>query len=430
MMLPNPATVAAILLICVLIPPSEAATLTIVCGSRSQALQLCQEGSRNWAEQTGHEVRVVAAPSSNSRRLELYRQFLEVGAGDIDVLEIDVVWPGLLASQLVDLQTLPDVPETDHFPALLRNNTVDDRLVALPWYTNVGRLFYRRDLLEKHRQPVPSDWDELQGIALQIQDAERRAGNNQFWGFVWEGQAGEGLSSSALEWIASHGGGSVVEPDGRISVNNPRSVAALRRAESWLGDISPPGVLELTGDDSLAWFKRGDALFLRHWSGASMALDAEDSQVSGLYGSVPLPSGGTDGRRTGTLGGWQLAVSRHSEHPAEAAALVAYLTGAEEQRRRVLDAGFNPTRPALYSDPSLLEQRPELGGLHLSLINAVARPSAATGQHYVEVSRAFQDTVRMVLEGQANPALALSRLERQLQRLSRNGTNWRLGDPP
>ena len=116
-------------------------------------MEYCREGSAAWAKRSGHQVRVVAAPSG--RRLDLFRELLEVGAPDIDVLQIKVIWPGLLAENLVDLRPYAGEVEEAHFPDIIRNSTVDGRLVALPWFANIGRLYYRQDLLEKYDQKVP-----------------------------------------------------------------------------------------------------------------------------------------------------------------------------------------------------------------------------------------------------------------------------------
>ncbi|MEZ5480196.1 MAG: hypothetical protein R3E95_22770 [Thiolinea sp.] len=98
-------------------------------------------------------------------------------------------------------------------------------------------------MLEKYEVEVPKTWEELTGVAKQIQAAERDAGNKDMWGFVWQGKAYEGLTCNALEWVKSYGGGQIVEADGSISINSPEAVAALNTAKGWVGSISPEGVL-------------------------------------------------------------------------------------------------------------------------------------------------------------------------------------------
>jgi trehalose/maltose transport system substrate-binding protein len=103
-------------------------------------------------------------------------------------------------------------------------------------------LFYRVDLLRKYgyRAP-PKTWEELEVMARRIQSGERASGNKDFWGFVWEGAPSEVLTCNALEWQVSDGGGTILEQDGKVTVNNPRTIRAWQRAARWVGSISPPG---------------------------------------------------------------------------------------------------------------------------------------------------------------------------------------------
>ncbi|MGV2932884.1 ABC transporter substrate-binding protein [Vreelandella venusta] len=402
---------------------AQAAELTISCGAVGAELTLCQEGVSAWEEKTGHSVDVVSTPNSSTERLSLYQQILSANSSDIDVMQIDVVWPGLLANHLLDLsEVLGEDAAAGHFDTIITNNTIDGRLVAMPWFTDAGVLYYRADLLEKHGHDVPTTWQELTDIARDIKDAERAEGNERMQGFVFQGRAYEGLTVNALEWVSSFGGGTVVDQDGEVTINNEKAAEALDLAASWIGDISPEGVLNYTEEEARGVFQGGNAVFMRNWPYAWSLAQSEDSDVRDSVGVTQLPAGGEDGRSAAGLGGWNLAVSRYSEHPELAADLVAFLAGEEEQKRRAIQASYNPTIDALYQDEEVLEAVPFFGTLYHTFTNAVARPSAPTGDAYGRVSNAFFSTSHDVLSGTKNGADAVADLEGDLLRLKRR--NW------
>jgi trehalose/maltose transport system substrate-binding protein len=402
--------------------PAAAATVTITCGSVGAQFELCRSGAEAWARQSGHQVRVVSTPKASNEVLALYQQLLAAGSGDIDVLRIDVVWPGLLGPHLVDLRERVDPSVVaQHFPALIEANTVEGRLVALPWFVDVGLLYYRRDLLEKHGRPVPDTWEALTETAAAIMEAERRAGRDGLWGFVFQGRAYEGLTCNALEWIASYGGGTIVDDEGRVTVNNPRATEALSLAGSWVGRIAPPGVLNYAEEEARGAFQSGRAVFMRNWPYAWALANTPDSPVKGKVGTAPLPAGGPDGRHTSTLGGWQLAVSRYSAVPEAAVDLVRYLTGPAEQKRAALESSLNPTIPALYGDREIIQANPFMARLADVIRRAVARPARATGRRYNQVSTETWSAVHDTLAGRGAAGANLARLERTLTRLRRDG---------
>ncbi|TFH86221.1 ABC transporter substrate-binding protein [Billgrantia azerbaijanica] len=397
---------------------AQAADLTISCGAVGAELQLCQEGVAAWEAKTGHEVDIVSTPNSSTERLSLYQQILSAQSSDIDVMQIDVVWPGLLGNHLLDLnETLGEEAAAGHFDAIISNNTVDGRLVAMPWFTDAGVLYYRKDLLEKHGFAPPETWQEMTDIAAAIQAAEREAGD-KMWGYVFQGRAYEGLTCNALEWVASHGGGTIVDAEGEITIDNERAAAALDLAATWIGDISPNGVLNYTEEEARGVFQTGNAVFMRNWPYAWSLAQSEESEVAGKVGVVKLPHG-PDGESAATLGGWNLAVSKYSENPELAADLVAFLTGEAEQKRRAIEGAYNPTLAALYEDEEVLAAVPFFGTLYATFTNAVARPSAPTGDNYGRVSNGFFNAVHNVLSGNQSGAEAVSQLDSELSRIKR-----------
>ena len=400
----------------------RAATISISCGAVGLELELCQEGSNAWAEATGNEVNVISTPNSATERLALYQQILAANSADIDVFQIDVIWPGILANHFIDLSEHVDAEVLgQHFEAIVDNNTVDDRFVAVPWFTDAGILYYRTDLLEKYGKQPPTTWQELSEIAQEIQAGERSEGNDKMWGFVFQAKAYEGLTCDALEWVDSFGGGEVVAEDGSITINNEQAAAALDLAATWIGTIAPEGVLNYSEEEARGVFQSGNAVFMRNWPYAWALGNADDSAIKGKIGVSALPKGGADGKHTGVLGGWQLAVSKYSENAELAADLVNHLTSYDEQKRRAIKGSYNPTISALYQDEEVLAATPFFGDLYDTFVNAVARPSKVTGEKYNQVSSEFFNAAHDVLSGKSSGAERLAGLESKLDRLSRGG---------
>jgi trehalose/maltose transport system substrate-binding protein len=403
--------------------PAGDVEIAISCGSVGKEFDVCKEGVDAWAQKTGHKANVVTSTTSSTDKLAAIQQLLSAESSDVDVFSVDVVWPGILGSFFLDLKPYSKAAEAEHFPALVANGTLDGKLVAMPWFADAGLLYYRKDLLDKYKESVPTTWAQLTATAKKIQDAERKAGNKDMQGFVFQGKAYEGLTCNALEWVVSYGGGTIVDADGKITINNPNAIAALELAGSWPGTISPTGALNAEEEEARTAFQTGNAVFMRNWPYAwALAQDAK-SPIKDKVGVAALPKGEGEGARpAGTLGGWDLSVSKFSKHPAEAADLVLYLTSAAEQKRRALTAGFYPTIPGLYTDKDILGANPFFGSLAETFKSAVPRPSTATAGKYNQVSSAFWNAVHSVLAKEKPAKDAVADLASKLEQIK--GAKW------
>ena len=390
-------------------------TLTVLGFDLEAGRALRADALDEFTRATGVSVGLIPTLGTSSDQLGQTRRLLTEHASTPDVYLIDVVWPGTIGEGLLDLKPYEDKDTRGHIPALLANDTVQGRLVSLPLYVNIGMLYYRADLLAKYGfAHPPATWDELERMSRKIQQGERAAGNQAFWGFVWQGAAYEGLTCNALEWQASYGGGRIIEADGTISINNPHTAEALRMAAGWVGGISPPTVLSYTEADSLNVFRAGNAAFLRYWSG----------RAEPRSGGALLPAGPHG--RAQAMGGFHLGVSRYSRYPREAARLVLYLTSGAVQLRRAIDRGRLPTIPELYHHPAVERTFPYAGALQTAGAAAwVSRPSTIAGKYYAMVSQAYYQTVHRVLSHESAPKEALATLERKLVEL----TGLRTGAP-
>lgn len=400
---------------------ASAVTVTLACGAVGQELQLCKEGAARWAKKTGNTVKIFESPNLTNDRLGLYQQQLAARSSDIDVYQLDVVWPGLLAQHFVDLKgKVPAAEVNAHFKGIIDANTVNGKLVAMPWFTDAGLMYYRTDLLKKYGfKSAPKTWTELALMAKKIQDGEQKT-NKAFTGFVWQGKNYEGLTCDALEWVVSFGGGTIVDAKGNITINNAQAAKALDTAASWIKSISPAGVTTYAEEEARGIFQAGNAAFMRNWPYAWALGQGDDSKVKGKIGVAPLPSGGS--RNAATLGGWQLGVSSYSKNQAAAIDLVRYLASPAEQKIRAIEGTYNPTIAALYKDKDILKANPFFGSLYDVFTSSVARPSGPTKGKYNQVSQAFSTAVSDVLNGKMKGQAAVAKLSTDLARIK--GRGW------
>ena len=319
--------------------PVIAEELFYVSGSVGNAIVDFAAIVKPWEDATGHKVTMVPMPASTTDQFAQYRLWLAAGSTDIDVYATDVIWAPQLADSFVDLtEVAKDIIPT-HFKSIIESQTVNGKLVAMPFFTDAPALYYRKDLLEKYGVAVPKTWAELTTAAQKIQDGERAEGKADFWGYVWQGNAYEGLTCDALEWVKSHGGGQIIEPDGTVSINNPNAIKALEQAKSWVGTISPEGILAYQEEESRGVWQTGNAAFMRNWPYAYGLGNGDDSAVKGVFDVATLPVGAEGDPSAATLGGWNVAVSKFSLHQDAAISLALYL-GARGNKEWFINGHF------------------------------------------------------------------------------------------
>jgi trehalose/maltose transport system substrate-binding protein len=374
-----------------------------------------QRHSDEFTRQTGIRVTHPPVPETSLSQLELSRKLLREGDSRVDVLGIDVVWSGALADDLLDLRPFFAAELASMDPQLLPVFTVGGKLVAIPYQVHVGVVEYRSDLVREYGfDHPPRTWDELETMAQRIQAGERAKGHEDFWGYVWQGAASEGLTCNALEWLAAEGAGTIVETDGTISVNHPATVRAWQRAKRWIGWISPPSVVAYRELDSRNVFDAGRAAFNRNWAGATRGalLGAADrppqafgrtTSMAGRFGYAGMPGG--PGGRASTLGGSGLAVPSRSSQRAAAVEFIRFLVREQFNTTPLPDALAMP----LHDLPLVMDARPSA---HRSAV--AIRPSGVAGAAYEPVTRAYAESLHAVLTGEKAPAAAAAELEAQL----------------
>jgi len=357
-------------------------------------------------EAANPDVRVVlqSTPDDATQRHQLYVQRLNARSDDPDILQLDVIWTPEFAAAgwLLPLDRF-DVDRSAFFPATIEANTWEGSLYAMPWFVDVGMLYWRTDLLDA----PPASTDELVTLA------RRGMGENVPRGIVWQGARYEGLITTFLEVLGAFGG-RIMTPDGRVDVDSDEAVRALTflRDQIHRWKIAPRDVLTWHEEEARFAFQNGTAVMMRNWPYAYGLMNGGDSRVAGRFAIAPMPAA-PGGEPTVALGGSQLAISAHSDAPEAAWRLVAFLTDPERMLERAESVGQFPARTVLFDDPRLDAALPMSAARARDVIEA-ARPRPVT-PIYTEISEILQIELHRALVGQATPGEALRRAARRME---------------
>jgi trehalose/maltose transport system substrate-binding protein len=260
----------------------------------------------------------------------------------------------------------------------------------------------------------PKTWPELQQAAQKIQDGEKGA-NANFAGFVFQGNAYEGLTCNGLEWFAANGAGQFIE-NGKVTINSPAGVQVLNLVKGFVGTISPRGVTTFQEDETAQAFTNGNAAFARNWPYMYAIAGGATSAVKGKFDVTALPAAAGQ-KPTGTVGGWQLGISKFSKAQDAAIEFVRYMCSPDVVAWRGVVGTYVPLQQAVVDNPQVQQNQPFLK--NLASVTRVTRPSNALGENYNQGSTIIFQAFNQVLNGgdaQQQLQSAQTALERLVRR--------------
>ncbi|MFG2808893.1 extracellular solute-binding protein [Streptomyces massasporeus] len=293
----------------------------------------------------GYQARLVELPGSADQQRSQLLGALQSGSADYDVVNLDVTWiPEFAESGLIRPLTDASVESpTDLIPSVDSTSYWGGKRFAVPFNSDVGLLYYRKDHLRKASasRTELSDgvtWDELR----ELTDAVDPEGDNAGW--TTQLAAYEGRTVNAIEAFAS------AVPGFRITDDDGTYVATREQLTAGVTELrartaKPYTLEEATKSreaESLSAFAEGRTTFLRHWPYVYPTLY---ETFKGKLGVTRLPG-------KAVLGGQNLAVtsSMSGQRAAKAEELIAFLTDPDSERC-LLRAGFAATRASAYQEP-------------------------------------------------------------------------------
>ncbi len=322
-----------------------------------------------------------------------------------DVASVDVVWTAEFAAKGW-LQPLKDKMAVD--TAGMLKPTIDagsykGTLYAAPVSSDGGILYYRSDLVPT----APKTWDEMMGMCS-IAEA------NGIGCFAGQYAKYEGLTVNTSEAINS-AGGSVLDADGKPSLNTPEAKEGLENLAAAYADGSiPKEGITFQEEQGRQAFQDGKLLFHRNWPYVyNLAATEGSSKVKDVLGMTALP--GKAGPGASTLGGHSAAVSVYSKNKATALDFVKFLVNEENQKFFATQGSLAPVLEALYDDQELVAKLPYLPVLKTSIENAVPRPVTP---FYPAVTKAIQENAYSAIKGEKTVDAALSDMQKSIESAS------------
>ena len=360
-------------------------------------------------ENPGIEIVHEIGPHSSTAFHDLLTQKLKNQSKDVDVFFMDVIWPPEFAAAgwAMVLDDFFTKEEREAFlPGTILANTYKGKIYGVPLFIDSGLLYYRRDLLDAYGFHPPQTWNELVQQAEKIVAEERKAGN-ELVGYTGQFKQYEGLVCDMMEFILSNNG-QIIDETGKCVIAEKQAIDAVRFVRDEIIDkIASAGILTYQEPESLDLFLQGRAVFMRNWPYAwNHANDPEKSRIVGRVGIAKLPHF-PGGKSYATLGGWQLGISKYSEHKDAAWKFIQFLTSARIQKLYAIKAGKAPTRKALYADREILQHNPYFADMEKVFVSAYPRPRSPL---YPAISNVLQRYFSEVL---ADPESDIKKEARQ-----------------
>lgn len=361
----------------------------------------------NKTNKDGVHVTWRNGPSGTGDILTIYDNTLRARSGNIDVMSIDVVYPAEFASNgwTVDLTSKwPASDRANYLPGPIKSCTYNNQIVAAPLRTDLGVLYYRKDIIST----PPATFDQLTSMA-------KSNASKAKYGYVWQGSQYEGLVCDFVEVLGGYGG-TVLDPNNskQVTINSPAGVQALTEMVSWVGTISPTSITTFTEEPARQAFQNGDAIFMRNWPYAYSLGNASGSKVAGKFDITAMPYGGSGTVGHSCVGGWNMAINAFSKNPDASWSFIKYMLSPDAQKQLALKGSFTPSLQSVYDDAAVKTAQPLFTKLAPILQNSLPRPVSPV---YPDLSNIIQNHVHQALTKQASPADALNALQTELQAL-------------
>jgi ABC-type glycerol-3-phosphate transport system substrate-binding protein len=287
----------------------------------------------------------------------------------------------------------------DFNPNLIKINTINGKLYALPTFVQTPLMVYNKELLQKAGLQTPKTWEETLAVAKVLHDKGK--------GIALP--AKQGLAAVDI-WIAlaRSNNGDYFNQEGKLQLATEQNIETVKYWKN-LVEVAMKGSTNWHFDEVNKALQFGEAPIGLTISGLCGALeDEQQSKVAGKVGYAALPY---KIRPFGTLSFWSWCVTADSRHPKEAYRLAAWLTSKAVEKEMSLKDGQIAARQSLFNDPELVAKAPWLAGVAEALKNAGTQPLHKNAPKLME---AMEAALSAVAVNGADPKEQLEQVQKAL----------------
>ncbi len=345
---------------------------------------------------------------NTNERKELLTRSLRNKSDRMDIFEVDLIWVKRFAKWCLPLSGYFSKEEQSKF----LNNSIascyyDSTLVAIPYYFDIGVLYYRDDLLRKisSYKEVKKEleksitWKDFIKLSNKFRNSK-----NPF--YVFSAEDYEGLVCFYLELVLSQNKNFFNEK--KIDLTRPECVKALNLLVDlvWKDKISPTDVTDFNENSGYEYFLKKNAVFFRGWP--NFKKDDrnlyQDSTKTKYLVKTALPhfAGNTPGF---VIGGWNLMVSKYTPKKEEIKKFLKFIVSEKAQKILYEEGGYLPTLKKFYTDENLIKKYPELIYIKYLMNYGVHRPFL---EDYTRISDIISHYVQKAIEKEITVKQALS----------------------
>jgi multiple sugar transport system substrate-binding protein len=351
----------------------------------------------------------LLSTSSDQQRVSLVRR-LAADDPSIDILAMDVDWTAEFATakwiRPVPAALADQIRSVD-LPGPVQTATWQGRIWAVPINSNTELLWYRKDLLADIHQPVPTTWTQM------ISDADTLAKMGKPHYIEEQGEQYEGLTVWFNSLVDSAGGG-IITGANHVIVGPSTKDAASIMHDLATSPAADPSLNVTEEGQSDTQFDKGLAAFEINYPFVWASAQKTGPDVWKQMGYAPFPEVVSGIAPHVSIGGYNLGVSSHSQHPTLAFDAVKCLTQQNYEITYAVKGGLAPVRGAVYNIPSFEKLYPFHALIENQLKTYGIRPQTPV---YADVTLAIQkalsptssidpNTVVSTLRGEIKNALS------------------------